>query len=87
MPGATPAPSSPERQAHWFSMTVTHMVTRGHSRNAFFCCLFVLGLPGKGEEDLGREGEGALSHGVSEQGDKRTGGQAGTAPSQSSACP
>lgn len=59
VPGATPAASSPERQAHWFSMTVTHRVSRGHSRNAFFfffCCLFVLGLPGKGEEELGREG-------------------------------
>lgn len=54
-------------------MTVTHVVTRGHSRKAIPCCLLVLCLSGKEAEELGREEEGALSRGVSDSGERRTG--------------
>lgn len=67
-----PAPRSPEGQARSFSMTVTHTVTRGHSENAFPCCLFVLGLSGKEAGKPGRE-EAAWSYGISGEGRWGTG--------------
>lgn len=35
MPSTAPSPSSPESKGHSFSVTVTHTITPGHSRNAF----------------------------------------------------
>lgn len=34
MPSTAPSPSCPESKGHSFSMTVTHTITPGHSRNA-----------------------------------------------------